>query len=109
MALLRKLNPVRIPYFDRIWRLTLGSSAVGSPDRKFLDAGCGGGIATEALAQLGYNMLGLDLSEGSVEVARKHAAENNVRNVEYQTGSIYKIPLGDASIDGVISSDVFVR
>lgn len=37
-----------------------------------LDAGCGGGIQAEALAQLGYGpLIGLDLSDGMLEVARQ--------------------------------------
>ena len=37
-----------------------------------LDAGCGGGIQAEAIAQLGYGpLIGLDLSEGMLEVARQ--------------------------------------
>ena len=37
-----------------------------------LDAGCGGGIQSEALALLGYKpIIGMDLSEGMLEVARK--------------------------------------
>ena len=36
-----------------------------------LDAGCGGGIQAEALALLGYGpLIGLDLSEGMLEIAR---------------------------------------
>lgn len=37
-----------------------------------LDAGCGGGLQAEALALLGYSpLIGLDLSEGMLEVARQ--------------------------------------
>ena len=37
-----------------------------------LDAGCGGGIQAETLALLGYGpLVGLDLSEGMLEVARQ--------------------------------------
>ncbi len=37
-----------------------------------LDAGCGGGIQAETLALLGYGpLIGLDLSEGMLEVARQ--------------------------------------
>ena len=36
-----------------------------------LDAGCGGGIQSEALAMLGYGpMTGIDLSEGMLDIAR---------------------------------------
>jgi 2-polyprenyl-6-hydroxyphenyl methylase/3-demethylubiquinone-9 3-methyltransferase len=60
------INPVRVPYFDRIWKAKLPLEAISNG--KFLDAGCGGGIATEALAKLGYSITGLDMSKESVQV-----------------------------------------
>lgn len=37
-----------------------------------LDAGCGGGLQAEPLAQMGYGpLIGLDLSEGMLQVARR--------------------------------------
>ncbi len=41
---------------------------------RFLDVGCGAGVAAEALARLGYNVLGLDAAERQIEAARAHAA-----------------------------------
>ena len=83
MGLLHLLNPARIPYFDRHWRAGLGITMKNIKNSVFLDVGCGGGIATEALAQLGYNMTGVDLSEPSLAAARKHAADMGVKNVRF--------------------------
>ena len=39
-----------------------------------LDAGCGGGIQAEPLAELGFGpMTGIDLSDGMLEIARSKA------------------------------------
>ena len=44
---------------------------VASATAPILDAGCGGGIQSEALAMLGYGpMAGIDLSEGMLHIAR---------------------------------------
>ena len=71
LATLRLLNSARVPYFDRVWRnqLLLGPARKGS----FLEIGCGGGIATCALAQLGYHMTGVEPQTASLEAAREHA------------------------------------
>ncbi len=43
------------------------------PNPKILDVGCGGGILSEALAKAGAQVTGLDLSEASIEAAKRHA------------------------------------
>ena len=44
---------------------------VASDTAMILDAGCGGGIQSEALVMLGYGPLtGIDLSEGMLDIAR---------------------------------------
>ena len=43
-----------------------------------LDAGCGGGLLTEALADLGAVATGIDAGEGALAVARLHARERGI-------------------------------
>ncbi|MGH8553125.1 MAG: methyltransferase domain-containing protein, partial [Methylococcales bacterium] len=40
--------------------------------RKILDVGCGGGILSEALAKIGGQVTGIDLSEDLIEIADLH-------------------------------------
>ena len=63
MALLHKMNDVRVPYFAKF--LAQGD---------ILDIGCGGGFVSEALALQTYNVTGMDLSESSLAQARAHAS-----------------------------------
>ena len=42
--------------------------------RRVLDVGCGGGLATEALADLDATVVGIDAAETPLAVAKRHAA-----------------------------------
>jgi len=50
--------------------------------KKCLDVGCGGGILTESLANLGGNMNGLDASIEAIDVAKKHALHSGL-DIQY--------------------------
>jgi 2-polyprenyl-6-hydroxyphenyl methylase/3-demethylubiquinone-9 3-methyltransferase len=78
------VNSARIPYFDSVWKAKLP----GEPrsESKYVDVGCGGGTATEALANLGYKIVGVDPSEGAIEQGLAHAKEAGISNVDYQVG-----------------------
>ena len=93
---LQNLVPARLMYFDRIadWR----SSAV-------LDLGCGGGYMSEALAQRGAAVIGIDPAEKAIAIARRHAASQNL-SIEYLVGNGEALPVADGSMDYVVCVDV---
>jgi 2-polyprenyl-6-hydroxyphenyl methylase/3-demethylubiquinone-9 3-methyltransferase len=49
-----------------------------------VDVGCGGGILAEAMAQRGARVTGIDLATKPLGVARLHALESGVANLEYR-------------------------
>lgn len=71
---LHEINPLRIDYIED--RVTLKGARV-------LDVGCGGGLLSEALAARNADVLGIDLAEASLEIARRHAADSGT-TLEYR-------------------------
>jgi 2-polyprenyl-6-hydroxyphenyl methylase/3-demethylubiquinone-9 3-methyltransferase len=71
---LHEINPLRLDYIDR--KAKLAGKAV-------LDVGCGGGILTEAMAERGARVSGIDMSERALKVAQLHLYESG-RSVDYR-------------------------
>lgn len=67
---LHQVNPVRLDWVMR--HAHMAGAAV-------LDVGCGGGILSEALAHQGADVMGLDMAEDSIAVARLHAVEHGLK------------------------------
>lgn len=76
MRLLHAMNPVRIAWAMRYLPLP-EISPPQQPTRRarILDIGCGAGIASESLAQAGYDVLGLDASAEGIAAAQAHLAK----------------------------------
>ena len=75
---LHEINPLRMGFIDQ--HLTVRGS--GLAGQKVVDVGCGGGILTEAMAQAGATVTGIDLAEAPLGVARLHALEAQIK-VDY--------------------------
>ena len=71
------------------------------PRDRILDLGCGWGRITCALAKGGYNVVGLDLSDNLITYARRYATELGLK-VQYNLGSMMKIPYADEVFDKII-------
>ncbi len=70
MRALHRMNPARIAWIvDRIIRVFPGRDRI-----RVIDIGCGGGLATEALAARGFEVLGIDAATETIGVATAHAA-----------------------------------
>ena len=72
---LHDINPLRLDYIERHAGTLAG--------RRVVDVGCGGGLLAEALAQRGAQVLGIDMADASLGVARLHQMESGVP-VEYR-------------------------
>jgi arsenite methyltransferase len=74
-----------------------------------LDLGSGAGadvlISARRVGPTG-RVIGLDMTDEMLELARRNAAEAGVGNVEFRKGYIEQIPLADGDVDVVISNCV---
>ena len=70
---LHEINPLRLDYINRI--VPLSGKAV-------LDVGCGGGILSESMAGLGAQVVGIDLGDKPLQVAKLHLLESG-QQVDY--------------------------
>jgi 2-polyprenyl-6-hydroxyphenyl methylase/3-demethylubiquinone-9 3-methyltransferase len=81
MGPLHQMNPARIGWIaDRIAR-----HYPNRPGLRVLDVGCGAGLASEALARRGLDVLGIDAAAATIEAARAHAAGAGLK-LEYRIG-----------------------
>ena len=78
--------------FDLLAKLVAGSG------RTVLDVGCGPGRTTGSLAARGLRVVGIDLSPGMIEVARRdHPA------LDFRVGSMTALDLPDGSVAGIVA------
>ncbi len=72
---LHAINPLRLDWIDATASLT---------GKTVLDVGCGGGILAESMARRARHVTGIDLAAKPLGVARLHALETEVANIEYR-------------------------
>lgn len=69
-----------------------------------LEIGCSVGQFSFALARAGFRVTGVDLSENSVAVAGRRAAEEGLENASFFTADAEKMErFGEGTFDGVLS------
>ncbi len=82
-----------------------------------IDIGSGGGLISEPLAELGARVTGIDASAMSVEVAKRHAASQNI-DVEYKhmlceemvaTGNQYDVVINAEVVEHVPDQQGLIR
>ena len=72
---LHDMNPLRLEWID-------GLAGLGG--KRVLDIGCGGGILSESMAARAEQVVGIDLAGKALGVARLHALESGVDNIDYR-------------------------
>ena len=71
---LHQINPLRLDYIRQ--KATLADATV-------VDVGCGGGILAESMSRAGASVIGIDMAERPLAVARLHQTES-ATEVNYQ-------------------------
>ncbi|MCZ2328440.1 bifunctional 2-polyprenyl-6-hydroxyphenol methylase/3-demethylubiquinol 3-O-methyltransferase UbiG [Bartonella sp. F02] len=116
---LHKFNPTRLAYIKEKICLAFDRdpfSLTPFESLKLLDIGCGGGLLCEPMARLGATVVGADAAHTNIEVAKIHAAQNNL-SIDYRTttaeilaneGEQFDIILNMEVIEHVSDVDLFL-
>lgn len=97
IALLRAENKIRIPWITQEIEKKIKGKAT------LLDIGCGGGFLTNSLAKRGHKVSGIDISEKTLEVAKKY---DETKSVHYLLANAYNLPFKENTFDAVFALDV---
>lgn len=98
------------PYYDVIYNKKLKDKTkeeitfiqnLLSKKGKILDIACGTGRHTIELKKAGYNVIGIDISEEMIQIA-KNKAKNLKYNIKFVQANIQNLPLITQTIDMVI-------
>ncbi|NMC52654.1 MAG: class I SAM-dependent methyltransferase [Chloroflexi bacterium] len=89
--------------FEEAYRLSIQKSiqAVSRKDR-VLEIGCGTGLVTLGVAPHVKQIEGVDIAPQMIAIAQRKAAQQGVKNVQFQVYDGYALPYEDASFDAVL-------
>jgi len=99
MRPLHQMNRLRVGW------ITERVLAQGGKRAAILDLGCGGGIATEALAREGFVVTGMDASTDAIGVARAHAADGGL-SIAYHVGLADDAAAAGLRFDAVVALEI---
>ncbi len=93
MGMLHVINPLRSQFtFDH----------ADVKGKRVVDVGCGGGILTETLAKAGADVVGIDQSELTLEVAKQHAAKGGL-SIDYRIQTVEDLAEKEAGTYDVVT------
>ncbi|MDZ7887648.1 MAG: class I SAM-dependent methyltransferase [Mycobacterium sp.] len=81
--------------------------ADGKISSPVLDAGCGVGDVSLALATAGYDVVGADISTVAIEAATRAAAERGLTNVRFVQGDLRTLTVGGEPFNTVVDCTLF--
>jgi ubiquinone/menaquinone biosynthesis C-methylase UbiE len=92
-------DTMRIAYYDERVIDRLGDFAQLTPDMVVADVGTGTGFVAAGIAPRVAKVIGIDISERILDVARSNLDELGIDNVELRDGDITALPVADDSVD----------
>ena len=90
---LHEINPLRLDWIRQRVQLA---------DCKAIDIGCGGGILADSMAVAGATVIGIDMAEGSLTVARLHQHESDAE-VEYRQATAEELAAEEPGVFDVVT------
>jgi len=90
---LHKINPLRLDFVSKNTKLE---------NKQVLDIGCGGGILSESMDNIGAFVTGIDMASDVIDIAKLHQKESGT-NVNYQNISTEELASTKQSFYDVIT------
>jgi 2-polyprenyl-6-hydroxyphenyl methylase / 3-demethylubiquinone-9 3-methyltransferase len=105
---LHRLNPTRIAYLRDRAAAHFGRDPMAArplAGLRLLDIGCGGGLLAEPMARLGAEVVGIDVAERNVAVARLHAETSGLA-IDYRVTTAEALAEAGERFDLVLNMEV---
>jgi 2-polyprenyl-6-hydroxyphenyl methylase/3-demethylubiquinone-9 3-methyltransferase len=108
-APLHKFNPVRLGFIRDQALYHFGRDALARrpfEGLRLLDIGCGGGLLSEPMTRLGFQVTGVDASEKNIATAATHAAEQGLE-IDYRASTAEALlEAGEPPFDVILNMEV---
>jgi len=108
-APLHKFNPVRLGFIRRMALERFGCDAGARrpfEGLRLLDIGCGGGLLSEPMARLGFEVTAIDASEKNIGTASTHAAQQGLE-IDFRASTVEQLVAeGAGPFDLVLNMEV---
>ncbi len=107
-GVLHKFNPVRLAFIRDEAAKHFGRQAKEVrpfADLRLLDIGCGGGLLSEPMARLGFDVVAADASEKNIKTASVHAGEQGL-NIDYRVTTAENLAAAGERFDAILNMEV---
>ncbi|WP_397399230.1 bifunctional 2-polyprenyl-6-hydroxyphenol methylase/3-demethylubiquinol 3-O-methyltransferase UbiG [Phenylobacterium sp.] len=108
-APLHRFNPVRLAFIrdQALYRFRRDANARRPFEGlRLLDIGCGGGLLSEPMTRLGFQVTGVDASERNIGTASAHAAEQGL-SIDYRASTAEAlVAAGEPLFDVILNMEV---
>ena len=105
---LHRLNPTRIAYIRDRAAAHFGrdpKAARPLAGLRLLDIGCGGGLLAEPMARLGAAVVGIDVAQRNIAVAKLHAATSGLA-IDYRVATAETLAAAGERFDLLLNMEV---
>ena len=90
---------------QRLWKTLLKNTIRTDKNLRILDVGTGTGFLALLLAEMGYNVTGIDISRSMLEKSRQNADKMRL-SVDFMHGDAEKLPFEDETFDIVVNRNL---
>ena len=107
-APLHRLNPLRLDYIRSELLAHFGRderALTPFEGLSLLDIGCGGGLAAEPMARLGFKVTAIDAAAAAIAVARAHAEESGLA-IDYRVATAEALADEGQGFDAVLALEI---